>query len=542
MRLNMPVSQHEQPLNEGTVLISRTDAKGVITYANQDFIDISGFTEAELIGKPHNLVRHPDMPPAAFKDFWDTLKGGHAWTGIVKNRCKNGDHYWVEATARPNIDGGYTSVRVKPTRAQIQAAEALYRDMREGRCKKVLHQGQLIRPTLFWRLNRHLHGIDVGVRLWAANLGAAGLFVALAIAALLPDTGPEVLVGLAGLGVFFSLAQAFWLKRDVAQPLKLAVESAQHLAQGNLARSITSSGSNEISKLMESLGAIRNNFHETLYHVRSSVATLHRATRGMTSDAARAAQASQHQADSASSVAAAMEEMSASIEQIGDNTRTAEDISRQSGEQSREGGQIVHDAANEMQSIAQMVNQSASVIRELQGHSQEITSIVTVIREIAEQTNLLALNAAIEAARAGEQGRGFAVVADEVRKLAERTASSTQEITGMVEKIQHGAQQAVTSMESGVDRVAEGVQLAHRAGDSITQIQQSADRVVAAVRDIAHALHEQSAAAQETTQNVERIAHMAEENNAVVAKTLASAQELDKEASNLGGIVAQFKF
>ncbi|MEW5892763.1 MAG: PAS domain-containing methyl-accepting chemotaxis protein [Pseudomonadota bacterium] len=535
----MPVTNQERVMKDGCVLISKTDAKGIITYANQDFVNISGYSEEELIGAPHNIVRHPDMPPAAFADLWATLKKGRAWSGLVKNRSKNGDYYWVEATARPNAEGGFTSVRVKPDREQVQQAEALYKAMREGKTRKIILNGQVVVPSLTWRLLTWARGIRVDLRLWLATLGVAGLFGALLIRSLLQGDMPQV--GLGSLGVAFSLALGFWLTFDVLRPLGAAVTTAERLAKGDLATPLTGLGNNEIGKLMEALGAIRNNFHETVYYLREGVDKLNAATQSLTADMARASSASHAQAEAASTVAAAMEQMTASIEQVGEYAHGAGELSRRSSEQSEAGGRVVHEAADEMRTISDTVYQASSVIQELETHSKEISNIVTVIEEIAEQTNLLALNAAIEAARAGESGRGFAVVADEVRKLAERTSRSTHEISGMVNKIQSGAHQAVASMEAGVNRVAEGVQLAHQAGDSITQIQESARQVIGAVDDIANALREQSATSQDIARHIEQIAHMSEEGSAAAANTTQSAQNLQAMAEHLNKIVTQFK-
>jgi methyl-accepting chemotaxis protein len=240
-------------------------------------------------------------------------------------------------------------------------------------------------------------------------------------------------------------------------------------------------------------------------------------------------------------MAAAVEEMSVSIDQVRDNSREAHAVATEAGQQSRTGGQVVHSAAGEMGKIADAVNVAAQSIRELEDTSNEISSIVNVIREIADQTNLLALNAAIEAARAGEQGRGFAVVADEVRKLAERTANSTQQIAGMIDKVQAGARRAATEMESGVNRVSEGVSLAHQAGDSITGIQNGATRVATVVEDIAAALNEQASAAQDIAQGVERIAQMSEESSAAAHQTAHATQQLRVLASELQGSVSRFR-
>lgn len=159
MRINMPVTANEYLLDEGESILSTTDLQGRLTYVNQDFIRVSGFTEEELIGAPHNLVRHPDMPPEAFADLWATLKAGLPWTGMVKNRRKNGDFYWVLANATPMRQNGnvvgYMSVRVKPTRQQVEQATRVYASLRENKHHGLkLHRGEILKTDLVSRVKR----------------------------------------------------------------------------------------------------------------------------------------------------------------------------------------------------------------------------------------------------------------------------------------------------------------------------------------------------------------------------------------------------
>jgi methyl-accepting chemotaxis protein len=247
------------------------------------------------------------------------------------------------------------------------------------------------------------------------------------------------------------------------------------------------------------------------------------------------------QSDAASSMAASVEEMSVSIDQVKENAAEAHGISQEAGAISQDGATVIHSAATEMRKISDAVQASSKIVEDLGRQSDQITSIVKTIREIADQTNLLALNAAIEAARAGEQGRGFAVVADEVRKLAERTSLSTTEIGAMVEKIQSGTRSAVSSMQSGVEQVGNGVELANQAGDSINRIRDGAERVTHVVNGISDSIREQSTASNQIAHQLETIAQMSEQSAIAVRHTADAARQLHTLSESLHKTVAQFK-
>jgi methyl-accepting chemotaxis protein len=240
-------------------------------------------------------------------------------------------------------------------------------------------------------------------------------------------------------------------------------------------------------------------------------------------------------------VAASVEQVSVSINHVAESAQDAHGIARDAGELSVQGGQLFHGTIDEINLIADEVHRSTEVIHQLGSQSDRISQIINVIKEIADQTNLLALNAAIEAARAGEAGRGFAVVADEVRKLAEKTSSSTKEIGDMINAIQQGTQQAVSSMEAGSDKVHDGVAMAERAGESMEQIEGGVRKVLMAVASISEALGEQRSASHDIADNVEKIARMSEENSQAVLSVSDSAGKLIELASSLRAKAGHFR-
>jgi methyl-accepting chemotaxis protein len=250
---------------------------------------------------------------------------------------------------------------------------------------------------------------------------------------------------------------------------------------------------------------------------------------------------SRQQSESASSMAAAVEEMTVGIGQVAENAREAHTISVHASDLSATGTRIIQSAASEMNKISEAVQSSSAIIEDLGRQSDQITSIVNTIKEIADQTNLLALNAAIEAARAGEQGRGFAVVADEVRKLAERTTLSTAEIAGMVGKIQNGTRSAVDSMQTGVEQAGKGVDLARQAGTSINEIREGSARVMDVVNSISDSIREQGTVSSEIARNIEQIAQMSEESANAVQHTTEAARHLQQLSTALHNSVSRFK-
>ncbi len=340
-----------------------------------------------------------------------------------------------------------------------------------------------------------------------------------------------------GLGVFS------WLTlRAITRPVKqmrLALVQAEH--SRDLTQRVAVTGHDEVSDMAVAFNALMESLQATLNRVMAGAQEVSAAATEMAAASSQITQSSRSQSESAASTAAAVEQVTVSINQVADNTRETRSVSEQACVLSTEGEKSARAAAEQMLGTAQSVGHSMQLIEQLSQRSNDISGIVKVIRDIAEQTNLLALNAAIEAARAGEQGRGFAVVADEVRKLAERTASSTSEISTMIEAIQSEVGRAVENLKSNNEQVAQGKSLAEEVAATLARINEGARVTMERINDISSAASEQGTASNDIARNVEKIAQMTEETSAAITQASTTAQQLEALASKLHAEVAQFK-
>lgn len=332
-----------------------------------------------------------------------------------------------------------------------------------------------------------------------------------------------------------------FIRLSIINPVASAVNVANRMAVGDMTVQIEDSAKDEIGELMTAMKAMRDQLHDTVYAIQKNATDVKVSAKALGTSSGQMTSTIEQQSEAASAMAAAVEETTVSINHIADNANHALSVSQEAGRISYEGAEIIHHAVEEMHSIAGMVHEASETVMTLGQQSQQISAIVNVIKEVADQTNLLALNAAIEAARAGEQGRGFAVVADEVRKLAERTTQSTHEIGEMIVKIQGCTSEAVQRMDAMVEKVSNGQELANQAGDRILKIKQGAEQVMSAVNEISSALLEQGAASHEVAQNVERVARMSEENNTIASHLNTSATRLLEMADNMQTVVSKFK-
>ncbi len=346
-------------------------------------------------------------------------------------------------------------------------------------------------------------------------------------------------------GVLATLLAAIFsvnITRSVISPMSKMKSAIVEIGKnGNFTRRIDIDSHDEVGETTKAFNDLMGNLQSTFTQIHNSIDSIFDASNALSSSSTQVASSSAHQSEATSAIAATVEEITVSIGQVAENAQEALRISRVSGELSSQGSEIIHRAATEMLQIATTVRDTSDSIETLGDQSGKITSIVHVIKEIAEQTNLLALNAAIEAARAGEQGRGFAVVADEVRKLAERTAISTKEISEMIDSMQNTAGAAVASMTNAVKQVNDGAALAQKAGDAINQINGESDKVIQTVSDISLMLEEQSRASNDIAVNIEKVAQLTEENHAATEQTANAANNLTSLADTMRHTVNKFK-
>ena len=567
MRSNLPVTQNECPLRSGLTIVSRTDLKGRIEYVNADFIEASGFSEEELLGQPHNLVRHPDMPPEAFADLWDTLKAGRPWTGLVKNRRKNGDHYWVVANATPLLqDGvtvGYLSVRTLPTREQVQAAEAAYKLFTSGQARGLrIAEGHVVKATSLARFNP-LRRAPVPLQFTLLALGA------------LASTGAAGAAGwlhsplLAAVAAALALATAVpgvQLVRRTTAALRTAAGQLDSFAQGRFDGIIDARGHDERAQMLLALKRVqtrvgfefndakrraievqaqrdaenevavevrdlvgaatqgdlrarialagKNAFftglcqglNQLLDNLSGTIRNVRLAAGELTAASHQVSQTSQSLAQSASQQAASVEETTASLQEMSASVKgNAESAAVTDGIAT----QAAHEAAEGAAAVGQTVDAMKS-----------IAAKVKIVDDIAYQTNLLALNAAIEAARAGEHGKGFAVVAAEVRKLAERAQVAAQEIGTL----------AGTS-----------VGLAQKVGTLLTGMVPSIQKTSELVQEIAAASGEQSDGVGQITGAMNHLSGSTQQTASASEELSATAEELSAQAEQLQDLMASFR-
>jgi methyl-accepting chemotaxis protein len=370
-----------------------------------------------------------------------------------------------------------------------------------------------------------------------ARLGEDEKTLATAHASLNLTMGITALFGLA-----IGSSVAIWLGRAISSSTSQVLARAEAISDGDLTgRDLPITSRDELGDLARAINGMQKSLRETITSVSSGAERIATASEELSASASQQAAGAETQKDQTHQVATAMQEMSSTVQQVSENSNKASEASRKAADTARHGGSIVDDTLIKMRAIADSVGQTAKKVQELGKSSNQIGEIIGVIDDIADQTNLLALNAAIEAARAGEQGRGFAVVADEVRKLAERTSKATKEITQMIQSIQTETKSAVEAMESGTKQVELGVESTTQAGTSLHEIIKTSEQVGDMVMLIATAATEQASASDEINGNIEQIAKITQETAAGASESAKAIHELSSLATDLQTLVSKFK-
>ena len=521
MRVNHPVTQRERLYPEHQNLISTTDLESRITDANEEFCQIAGFGVEELQGAPHNLVRHPDMPTQAFADMWAHLRQNKSWMGPVKNRCKNGDHYWVSAFVTPIQDASgktveYQSVRTAPDEALKQRAERVYAQLREGKLPLAL------------RLPAFSHGLLLNLCLLLS------------------------LVAMLGLGYRHELS---WQLAWAALPLACAalLIQAQSRRLGRLGALARRRFDNPLMQLLytgrvDNLAAIelamrmnQAEFNAVLARTQRTCTRILRAAEGDLHNAETITDNLQRQQAETNLVATAITQMSESIREVSHSSTAASGLLDETSELFKEGNRSVLDTIGAVEGMHDEITTSKTVIHTLAGQCRDIDGILDVINSIANQTNLLALNAAIEAARAGEAGRGFSVVADEIRSLAIKTQSSTGEIQKMISLLQASAGNAEQAMEKGGQLSASCQQKASATGTILKQINSMLQQVASGSGQIAQAVQEQSQVTLDLNHNVLSIKTLADDSSLGSQHAVQGVIALVRQLGELDRLVRQFQ-
>ena len=511
----------EKSFSPSEILLSTTDLNNHIKYANKGFCDIAGYSLDEMKGHPHNMVRHPDMPKAAFKDLWSNIRAGNSWMGPVKNKCKNGDHYWVNAFVTPIKDSAgntteFQSVRTTLDEEVKERANDIYPRLCAGTSPK--------------RLNLHSD-----ITLWIQNI----LFI-LVITSALPlvisienlwVSLPNFIISAVGAGIF-----TVWRKK-----YKKVVQSSKNIFDNPLMGYLYSGNNDDIGCVELAMKMQNSQLNAVVGRVSDDSDNITVLAQQSSDTGNDVAEILNQQAMETVQVATAIEEMSATVQDIAKIVTHASESSQQGLDISNEGQKIVFKTVEAINQLSEQLANVDSAISRLINGTKSIETVLTQISSIADQTNLLALNAAIEAARAGEQGKGFAVVAEEVRALAMRSQQSTEEISTLLGELQVESDSATSAMEQGNSLSRTCVELANETGESLEKITNEVSELADISAQIATAVEEQSVVTEEVSKNIVSISDMATQSEENGLEAVSLSQGLLTKLSEQQSLLQQFR-
>ena len=492
------VTQNEYPLDDDTTLMSTTDLHSYMTHTNDTFVQVSGFTLQELLGQPHNIVRHPDMPKAAFADMWYTLQKGEPWSGIVKNRRKNGDHYWVRANAVPMVRNGqmtgYMSIRTRATEDEIAAVEPLYKALNEGRSKKRIHKGLVVRKGWLGKLPA------MPLR-WRVRSVMAVLFAVMAATLVASAAGWASLVAAAVVMLLGTLV----FEQQIVRPVENVARQALRVATGERNSVQHLNRSDELGLMLRAVGQLGLMCRWLINDVSSQVVSVRDGSDRLAQGNEDLNDRTRQTVANVQQTVATMNQMAASVQSNSETAAEVDKLSMAASSAATQGGTVMQTVVKTMDDIADS--------------TQRIGSITSLINDIAFQTNILALNAAVEAARAGEQGKGFAVVAGEVRHLASRSANAANDIRKLIDA-------SASKVQSGADQV-------HAAGRTMDDIVEQVKNVTQLIAQISHSTSEQATGLTELTRAVAELDSITQKNADLVEESAQISAMVKHRAGRL---------
>lgn len=505
---NTQVINEEVSFDAQDELVSTTDTRGVITYANAIFCQVAGFELDELVGKNHNVVRHPDMPSAAFKDLWTNLQAGKPWRGAVKNRCKDGRYYWVDAFVTPIYEQGklvgYQSVRKKLALADKQTAQAAYATINNGKSLFQWYQRPVLKPLTFF---------VISALVLFFGLSTPYLNIVLPLLPFIIFHNELITVP----RYFKTLKQRYdSVSRYVFSGLK-----PQGIVDFQLKI--------EEGKIQTILGRVVDSSRSLETGADNLTSAAHRAKEGVEQETAEL-----HQ------VATAVTEMASTIAEVSQNTLLTSQKVQLAHSDCESATKAMSDTMTQVGQLAVDVAESAKSATMLSEEAQKISTIMLEIRGIADQTNLLALNAAIEAARAGEHGRGFSVVADEVRALSTRSHNATEQIQTSINEIQQTLVQWSTTMQQGKESAELCVDESQRTQTMLQNVYGAITDISDLAIQISSASEEQNMVSQEISRNIVNISDASQHNLQQTELVEREADDINNNSKSLAALGLTF--